>query len=92
MGDGGDRPLYVSVVGTGNAAENEQEKKKGPKEDEAVRGRVVGAEGDTARDGYHAKWQVRGLHCTALHLVFSRSARCPPSPRHRVRRGGDVPM
>jgi hypothetical protein len=30
-------------------------KKKGPKEDEAVRGRVVGAEGDTARDGYHAK-------------------------------------
>lgn len=28
MGDGGDRPLYVSVVGTGNAAENEQEKKK----------------------------------------------------------------
>lgn len=28
MGDGGDRPLYVSVVGTGNAAENEQEKKR----------------------------------------------------------------
>jgi hypothetical protein len=29
MGDGGDRPLYVSVVArTGNAAANEQEKKK----------------------------------------------------------------